>query len=78
MNEPEIIVVPQGATQVTRLLAHLRMKGTITAVEAMSVHKISRLAARIFDLKNEGYTITKEFKTDPAGDRYARYTLVMA
>ena len=53
--------------------------GSITAAEAMSEFGCYRLAARISDLKNEGYEINRVMETgkNRYGDSvsYARYSL---
>ncbi len=44
-------------TQCERILRHMECFGGITAAEAMSEYGIYRLAARIADLKAQGYDI---------------------
>lgn len=62
-------------TQRDRVLAHLRRRKSISQVEATAVHKITRLAARIEELRNAGFIIETVMKRDDAGAQYARYYL---
>lgn len=50
------------ATQCERIIRHLKDYGTITSMEAMTEYGIMRLASRIKDLKNQGYSIISETK----------------
>lgn len=65
-------------TQCLTILNHLRRHGSITQVEAMAVHKIPRLAARIGELRNGGWYIRSVLKADDKGARYVRYELQVA
>jgi hypothetical protein len=70
--------------QVKTLLTHLQKHGSISQAEAGTVYKIRALPRRIADLKIvlkttpslSHLSITRELKTDPTGQRYARYSLV--
>ncbi len=62
-------------TQQQKVLSHLELVGSITPVEALHVHQIYRLAARVHDLKNDGHKIMKRLKKDVNGIRYAEYRL---
>lgn len=62
-------------SQNQRLLAHLESEGSITPGEALLVHGIFRLAARINDLRDAGHDIETVMHVDRAGKRYARYWL---
>lgn len=66
---------PRRKTHRDLVLAHLQRRGHITPVEALSVYKITRLAARIEELRMAGYSINTDIRRDDAGARYARYTL---
>lgn len=61
------------------ILNHLRTSGSITPLEAINRYGITRLGARVYDLKQRGYIITRtmEFTRNRNGDptRYARYYL---
>ena len=56
------------------VIKHLRRK-SMTAIEAFTMYRITRLAARIFELRKQGYLInTKIEKNNNA--HYARYSLI--
>jgi len=44
-------------TQCSDILWHLRFKGGITAMTAYREYGITRLSARIYDLRDRGYVI---------------------
>lgn len=50
-------------TQCDRILRHLREIGPITQADAYREYGCQRLAARIADLREQGYPIRKETKT---------------
>jgi len=64
-----------------KVLRHLKETGSINPLEALREYSIMRLAAVIYDLKDEGYYI----KTDIVKSRnkfgekvsFAKYTLVL-
>lgn len=60
------------------ILLYMRSRGSITALEALGVLNIYRLAARIFDLREAGVDIFTEHCHDPKGKPYARYWLPSA
>lgn len=66
-------------TQCGRILEYLRTHEYITAADAFYKLRIARLAARISDLRERGYSIKSVDvqTTNEAGDRirYARYIL---
>lgn len=47
----------------TRVLNHMERYGAITTNDAMTWYGCNRLAARIWDLKRQGYRIKKETAT---------------
>lgn len=63
--------------QVVALLAELRARGDegITSLEAMRAGCGSRLAARVAELRSEGYLVTSELVRTDAGARVARYRI---
>jgi hypothetical protein len=63
-------------TQTNTVLKHLEKRGSISPMEALVSYGIYRLSASIYELREEGYGIFTEFKTDEAGHRYARYNYV--
>ena len=65
-------------TQTQTILRHLKSLGSISPQEAFRDYQITRLAARILDLKKAGYRIETEMREHPlTGTRYARYTLML-
>ncbi|HKM01831.1 MAG TPA: helix-turn-helix domain-containing protein [Sedimentibacter sp.] len=50
-------------TQCERILRHLKDNGSITTWEAFTEYGITRLASRIWDLKQQGYKFKKNFET---------------
>lgn len=63
--------------QARKVLKHLKDGKSITPMEALVVHNISRLASCIEEIRNKaGYTVNTELRRDDAGHRYARYVLV--
>ena len=65
-------------TQAQTILRHIKSLGSISPQEAYRDYQITRLAARIFDLKEAGNRIETEMREHPlTGTRYARYTLML-
>lgn len=64
-------MTPQAAT----ILTHLQKRGSITPVEAQTVHRCRHLPARIHELRGEGVKIGKTLHKDVTGQRYSYYTL---
>ncbi len=60
------------------LIHHFNTTNTISGVEAASIYKIRSLPRRIMYLKVMGYEFTSEWRKDPTGQRYKRYSLVSA
>ncbi len=65
-------------TQKIKILHFLRNSNTgISTWDAIATFKITRLAARISDLKDDGHTIETIMETNENnGTRYARYYLI--
>ena len=63
-------------TQQNKVLKHLLSRGTITPLEALGVYKISRLAARIEELRSKGVRIVSEMRADAEGSRYVCYRML--
>ena len=65
--------------QRTMILRHLRRGSAITPAYAMEWYGIARLAARIQELRDDGYAITTTMKEGVnrwgVGTRYAEYRL---
>lgn len=63
-------------TQKQKVLNHINRLGSISPAEALRDYQITRLAARIGDLKKDGHDIVSERRQHPTtGVVYARYTL---
>lgn len=61
--------------QTRTILAHLKSYDSISPVEALVSHGISRLAPAIYELRQAGYSITTNMKRDAVGHHYARYII---
>ena len=77
----DIIFTPERTNPMTQnqtILRHIKSLGSISPQEAFRDYQITRLAARIFDLKKAGHHIETEMREHPlTGTRYARYTLML-
>ena len=62
-------------TQAGRILAHLRAGNRITALEALDDFGCFRLAARIHELRRDGWQIEERTVETPSGKRVAEYWL---
>lgn len=63
-------------TQKLKVLNHLRdRKNGLSSWEAIVNYRITRLAARIADLKEDGHTISAQMEEEN-GKRFARYYLI--
>lgn len=64
----------------SEVLKHLKVKGSITSLEAIELYGATRLSAIIFNLRKKGYEIktTDGSCIDRYGHkcRFARYTLI--
>lgn len=58
-----------------KVLDHLRETGDISGIEASALYRCRDLPKRISEIKQSGFTIVREMKSDPTGQRYARYFL---
>lgn len=65
----------RSATQTELVLDHMRRHGSITALDAMNHYGCMRLAARIKDLRDDGFTILTDSVKSTTGAQYARYRL---
>ena len=67
------------ATQCDKVLAYMKLHGSITQADATHELNTYRLAARISDLKKKGYDITSviadEVNMNGERVRFARYSL---
>ena len=62
-------------SQKLQVLAHLKKNKTITSWEAIKMFRCTRLADRIFVLKEEGHSIITRMVTEN-GSTFAEYTLI--
>ena len=66
-------------TQIGAVLAHLKEHGELTSMEAFKLYGCTRLAARIFDLRKQGFVIDTIEDTGKTrygtACKYARYVL---
>lgn len=62
-------------SQKQQVLAHLKKHGSITSWDAIQKYHITRLAAIIFLLRDEGNKIFAQIEKKD-GKRWARYTLM--
>jgi|TARA_R100001129_G_scaffold6102_1_gene4908 hypothetical protein len=58
------------------LMKHFEACASISNVEAQAIYKIRALPRRICDLEERGWQFSKEWRKDPTGQRYRRYTLI--
>jgi hypothetical protein len=63
-------------TQYDLVLSHLTEHGSLTSREALDYYRIFRLAARIQELRQDGFDIKSVTKHDDLGKRYVEYVLV--
>ena len=64
-----------SATQNRQILQHMRERGSITPYLALKRFGCLRLAARVWDLREEGHVINAVM-VSRNGRRYAAYSLV--
>lgn len=65
-------------TQKELVLNHIKEHGKITSIEAVYRYKITRLSARIYDLRRDGYNIISKRivkKSDGRVVQYDEYSL---
>lgn len=62
-------------SQTSMIFQHMRARDHITALEALGLYGVFRLAARIEELRRRGVKITTDVVYDVTGKRYARYRL---
>jgi hypothetical protein len=63
-------------SQCTAILKHLKRGRGLTALEAIKRFQTLRLAARINELREDGYPISTEIVKDrKTGKRFARYRM---
>jgi hypothetical protein len=67
----EVSLTPAAKT----VLLHLRRRGTISPMEALTTYGLPKVAFQIHQLRKFGYRIESELREDEAGHRYARYNM---
>ncbi len=60
-------------SQKNNIFEHLKKHGHITPLQALELYGCFRLAARIGDLREEGYAIETDMVDLPNGKSFARY-----
>jgi hypothetical protein len=77
--QPELSFAPakthKRPTQAGRILAYLREGHRITALEALELFQCFRLAARVHELRREGWNIIERTVETASGKRIAEYSL---
>ena len=63
-------------SQEEQILNYIIEHGSISSMEAFAELAITRLSARIYDLREQGYDIRLDYRTTGNGKRYGVYTLV--
>jgi hypothetical protein len=64
-----------AASQYDAILAHLRAGNTITGLEALSRFGCARLAARIYDIREDGHQVKSSRVTTSSGKKVSMYYL---
>lgn len=60
------------------ILDHLQRHGDLSGVEAQALYRCRDLPKRVSEIKQAGVKVIRHMKTDPTGQRYARYELAPA
>ncbi len=68
-------VVTRTDSQAQQILSYLQAGNSITPRDAIQLFGCMRLAARIWDLRQDGHNIVSEDETDGLGKTWARYSL---
>ena len=66
---------PRRISQEDIVLNHMRKYGSITSMTAFRLYDITRLSAKIYNLREEGYDIRTLNEKSPTGKYYGRYVL---
>lgn len=70
----ELQVTPQAR----KILRHLEKHKSITPLEALGVYGVFRLAARVFELRKQGFDVVTIYNRDENDKPYAKYMLARA
>ena len=68
-------IKPRRISQEDEVLNHLRKYGSITSMTAFRMYDITRLSAKVFELRKDGYEIMTLREKSPNGKTYGRYVL---
>ena len=63
-------------TQTEKIAIHLKAGHTIGAMQAIGSYRITRLAARIYELRQRGWEIATIWRHTDNGSRFAEYKLL--
>lgn len=74
-NYSKYLKLCQKGTQEYIILNHIIKHGGITAIESVQEYAITRLSARIFDLREMGIPIKNVRQKSRNGKRFVRYEL---
>lgn len=74
-NYSKYLKLCQKGTQEYIVLDHIITHGGITALEASDLYDITRLSARIFDLRELGIPIKNIRRSSRNGKRFVKYVL---
>ena len=61
--------------QARKVLRHLEQHGSISNMEALIVYSIPRLAACVYELRKQGFTVVTDVLKDAQGHKYSRYSM---
>lgn len=75
VNYSKYLKLCQKGTQEYIILNHIIKHGGITALESAQEYAITRLSARIFDLRGLGIPIKNVRQKSRSGKRFVRYEL---
>jgi hypothetical protein len=77
--QPELMFAPaethKRPTQATRILLYLKAGHRLTPLDALELFGCFRLAARVHELRREGWNITERTVETASGKRIAEYSL---
>lgn len=75
MNQLALFAEPASGTQSRAILDALRAGQALTPLDALERFQCFRLAARVHDLRRQGFPILEETITTATGKRVAMYRL---
>lgn len=67
----------RSESQNATILKHLKRNRTLSPLEALKRFGVMRLAARIYELRNDGHLIGTRLKQTDDGVRFAEYYLAL-